>query len=580
MQTSRLQLTADWFSLSLRWLVLLGLAVSLAMTDDLVTLPNIIPGMLLLWNIALTLLNGLNRPIRYQGEISVAVDILTALAHFGLMGNFSAPTFWIIFYPLITAALYFGMQGALITAAVITLGQVGFTLLETHQPKTLIFPAGAALLTFALAAILGMLGKRGLAASGKSLLRKENARRFADDRLRAVYNLTSTLTSTLNYQRVIDSALDISLAALNAGEDETPDDRLVCAVLLFSDDVLQVGSARRFTPADLRAILAGKEGVIAQAIDDDRPILTQSIKEDPELSRIVALLGCGQVYCFPLRSGFNAYGVLLYGHPDPDYFTADRRELLDILGRQALIAIQNARLYQDLVDERDRMVEVQEEARNKLARDLHDGPTQSVAAMAMRVNLAHRMLAKDPHAAGEELVRIEDLARRTSKEIRHMLFTLRPLILESQGLIPALQAMADKTKETFGQEVLIQVDENILKDMEVGKQSVIFFIAEEAVNNARKHAQSPHITVSLRAIGEGIAVLEIQDNGVGFDVEAVNRAYDKRGSLGMINLRERSELVNGVLDIQSAPGKGTRVRVYIPMNEEAADRLHRAASKR
>jgi signal transduction histidine kinase len=70
--------------------------------------------------------------------------------------------------------------------------------------------------------------------------------------------------------------------------------------------------------------------------------------------------------------------------------------------------------------------------------------------------------------------------------------------------------------------------------------------------------------------------LEIEDDGMGFDVEAVNKSYDKRGSLGMINLRERTELVNGLLNIDSASGKGTRVQVYIPLTEEAADQLHHA----
>ena len=160
-----------------------------------------------------------------------------------------------------------------------------------------------------------------------------------------------------------------------------------------------------------------------------------------------------------------------------------------------------------------------------------------------------------------------------------MLFTLRPLVLESQGLVAALHAIADRTKETYAQEVFIQVDENVLQGMEMGKQSVIFFIVEEAVNNARKHAHAPHIGVTLRALEQGIALLEIVDDGIGFDLEAVNRAYDKRGSLGMINLRERTELVNGELNIKSVPGKGTRVQVYIPLTEEDADRLHHAARK-
>lgn len=155
-----------------------------------------------------------------------------------------------------------------------------------------------------------------------------------------------------------------------------------------------------------------------------------------------------------------------------------------------------------------------------------------------------------------------------------MLFTLRPLILESQGLGAALQAMAEKMRETFSQNVVINVDKALTEQLEMGKQGVIFYIIEEAVNNARKHANAATITVRLGLVEQGIALLEIADNGMGFDVQAVNQAYDKRGSLGMVNLRERTELINGLLNIDSAPGKGTRVQVYIPLTEDAADRLH------
>ncbi len=161
-----------------------------------------------------------------------------------------------------------------------------------------------------------------------------------------------------------------------------------------------------------------------------------------------------------------------------------------------------------------------------------------------------------------------------------MLFTLRPLVLESQGLLAAVQSMAEKMKETFSQNVIVAIDESVLKTMELGKQSVIFYLVEEAVNNARKHARAEHVWVNLKPLENQLALLEIRDDGVGFDVAAVNSAYDQRGSLGMVNLRERTELVNGVLDLQSAPGKGTRVQVFIPLTQEAADRLHHAAANR
>jgi signal transduction histidine kinase len=119
------------------------------------------------------------------------------------------------------------------------------------------------------------------------------------------------------------------------------------------------------------------------------------------------------------------------------------------------------------------------------------------------------------------------------------------------------------------------VEPQIVPDLEMNKQTIIFYIAEEAVNNARKHAQAEHIWVRLKLVQQDIALLEIQDNGVGFNVGAVDASYDRRGSLGMVNMRERTELVNGLLRIDSAEGKGTRIQVLIPITDDAAERLRR-----
>jgi signal transduction histidine kinase len=315
--------------------------------------------------------------------------------------------------------------------------------------------------------------------------------------------------------------------------------------------------------------------LIGRVIEVGTPQILKTIPKDPELSRIVALRACNAAYCLPLRAGLDTYGVLLFAHPSSDFFTTSRRELLDIIVSQAVIAIQNARLYSDLEQEKERMMEIQEEARKKLARDLHDGPTQSVAAIAMRVNFARRLLDRDLQGAADELYKVEDLARRTTQEIRHMLFTLRPLVLESQGLVAALEAMAEKMHDTYNQNVLIEAEQSVVPKLEMSKQAVIFYIAEEAVNNARKHAQAVHIWVRLKPLDEDVTLLEIEDDGVGFNLGAVDASYEQRGSLGMVNMRERAELINGILHIDSAEGKGTRIQVVIPLSEEASDRLRR-----
>ena len=411
----------------------------------------------------------------------------------------------------------------------------------------------------------------------KTVLREaERAVQAERERLHAVYDLLSSLTSSLNYQRILDNALDVSARILSA--QQAPTDRLVSAVLLISESTnqpgeLTVGSARRFTAADMRTVFSSTHGFVGSTIDEGVPSFTTDFRDDPDLFRIIALRNCKVVYCIPLRAGLHAYGALLFAHPDPKYFDDSRRELLEIISNQALIAIQNARLYGELEREKERMIDIQEETRKKLARDLHDGPTQSVAAVAMRVNFARRLVEKDPKAAAEELYKIEELARKTTKEIRHMLFTLRPLVLESQGLVAALQAMAEKMQETYNQKLTVTVDPVVTPKLEASKQAVIFFIVEEAVNNSRKHAQAANIWVRIKSLEEDYAVVEVEDDGVGFNVGEVDAFYDKRGSLGMVNMRERAELVNGALHLESTEGQGTLVQVILPLTDEAAERL-------
>jgi signal transduction histidine kinase len=516
----------------------------------------------------------------YHRQISLVIDLLLTGIFFWLQGGMFGPALWAGLLPILTGAIYFEWQGALVSAAFFSTLEVASVWTGFATPIFLQASIVVAATTMGLGVVFGFISHQLIVNLRKMRVTRideeQRRNRMENERWRALYELTTTLTGTLSYRRVLDSVLDLGATVLHPDPDAGTDERLISAVMLFNDGKLEIGASRRLTGADQRARLDAKEGVLKRVIDEGESVLTTNVSYDPELGRLIALRNCTAAYGFALRSGLNVYGTMLFAHSDPNYFTRERQDLLDMIGRQAVIAIQNARLYQDLLEEKERLVEVHEEARKKLARDLHDGPTQSVAAMAMRINLTRRMFNKDTKAALNELIKIEELAHRTTKEIRHMLFTLRPLILESQGLKAALQSMAEKMRETYSQNVVIDVGSKIIEDMEMGKQGVIFYIVEEAVNNARKHAAASNIWVRLKEIDTGLALLEVQDDGIGFDVNAVTKAYDKRGSLGMINLRERTELVNGLLNIQSQHGKGTLVQVYVPLTEEAADRLHHA----
>ncbi len=528
----------------------------------------------------MTTFAGLSLRLGYHRQISLGIDLLMTSLFFWLQGGMNGPVLWAGLLPILTGAIYFEWWGALFAAALFSALEVASIWMGVASPffvRTAIL-IGAS--TMGLGLLFGFISHQLIAYLRKmrvTRMDEEQRRiRMENERWRALYELTSTLSGTLSYRRVLDSVLDLGRIVLNPDPDAEADERLISAVLLFNDGQLEIGASRRLTGADQRVRLDAKEGVLKRVIDEGEGALTTNVSYDPELGRMIALRNCTAAYCFALRSGLNVYGAMLFAHADPNYFTRERMDLLDMIGRQAVISIQNARLYQDLLEEKERMIEVHEEARKKLARDLHDGPTQSVAAMAMRINLTRRMFDRDTKSALDELVKIEELAHRTTKEIRHMLFTLRPLILESQGLKAALLSMADKMRETYSQNVIVDLNERIIEDMEMGKQGVIFYIVEEAVNNARKHAAAANIWVRLKELDPGLALLEVQDDGMGFDVGAVTQSYENRGSLGMINLRERTELVNGLLNVQSQPGGGTYIQVYIPLTEEAADRLHHA----
>jgi signal transduction histidine kinase len=558
--------------------------VTLALTNHLDIATGAILVLILVWNLCVSLMAIMNRRMRGHRPTNLAVDLIAALALFWLSGGILGPVAWCGFLALFSASIYYGVWGGVITAIFLSLAEFGLTYLQSPQQIQQ--------LPFMAITGINLIGGLGLGLLGLFVVKsarntyqrqiQERAKvehtviRQEHDHIQALYSLTATMSTTLNYQRVLDTALDLGAKVI----DDNPEsaNQIVSAVLLFEEDELKIGSSRRMSPADQRVTLPGHNGVLSQAIQSAEPqVINRSIAEDPELGRIVALRACQSAVCQTMRSGLDVFGLLLFAHPSADYFTQERCEVLEIISQQAVIAIQNARLYENLEKEKERLIESQEEARKKLARDLHDGPTQTVAAIAMRLDLARRLVRQDPAGTAEELLRIEEMARRTTTEIRHMLFTLRPLVLESQGLIAALQANAEKMRETFNQNVIIEVDEEVVTQLEINKQTVIFFIAEEAVNNARKYAQAAHIWVRLHPLPHEneLALLEIRDDGAGFDVKSVNASYENRGSLGMINLRERSELINGLFHIDSTIGQGTSVQVYIPLTDEAADRLHR-----
>jgi signal transduction histidine kinase len=264
---------------------------------------------------------------------------------------------------------------------------------------------------------------------------------------------------------------------------------------------------------------------------------------------------------------------MLLGTEKKTTFSEAHLDLFTSVADQSVIALQNAQLYQRLQAEKQRIIDADEEARKELARDLHDGPTQSIAAIAMRINFIRSLMRKDPRQAFLELKKVEDLAKDTSREIRAMLFALRPLVLETQGLSAAIEMAMNKIRESDGLSLRLVGGEygDLLNDQ---AQGLVFYIIEEALGNARKYSKAKLIEVRLWQ-EEDLFVARIQDDGEGFDIQSVNANYSTRGSLGMVNMRERAERIDGSLKVESSPGNGATITLVVPLDKHGNPEMSR-----
>lgn len=390
--------------------------------------------------------------------------------------------------------------------------------------------------------------------------------RAANNRAKSLQSMASVMRATLSFERVVEEALDVCSLAIE--EMGIPRHALVGAVFLFNGEDLISVATRRFTAVDLEKQLYGKRGIVGAALTQAEPVTTDHPRQDPELRKFVAFHNCLTAACIPLRAGFQIFGAIVIGSDTAVKFDKEHFELFNGVADQAVIALQNAQMYQKLEEEKQRIIEADEEARKELARDLHDGPTQTIAAIAMRINFIRSLLSRDPEQALGELEKVEELAKQTSKEIRGMLFTLRPLVLETQGLGPAVETVISRIRETDGLNLRL-VGGNHGELLNDQAQSVVFSIVEEALGNARKYAKASQIQVRFWQ-EENLFVALVQDNGVGFDVQEVNHDYSSRGSLGMVNMRERADRIDGSLRLESTPGHGTSVTLVVPLEKHGS----------
>lgn len=208
------------------------------------------------------------------------------------------------------------------------------------------------------------------------------------------------------------------------------------------------------------------------------------------------------------------------------------------------------------------------EERRRLARDLHDAVTQSLYSLSLLVEAARRHAhLGDRKATNDYITRLGELAQQALKEMRLLVYEMRPSSLEEQGLAGALQSRLDAVERHAGIRARMHVD--MTRSLSPAAQLQLYRVAEEALNNALKYASATTVRILIQSDDAG-TILEIGDNGRGFDAEAAGAS----SGLGLISMRERVEKLGGRFELDSAPGRGTRIRVTL----EAMDGNHEQSS--
>lgn len=401
---------------------------------------------------------------------------------------------------------------------------------------------------------------------------KARAKQLDDmrERARTISEMTDALIGSNKFDHILQATLNIGELSLQANTRV----RLIGMVMLFRayDEMLYVASTRGLRFIDKDKVIPGKTGIIGETLTECVPIIGKNPHNDPELRQLGVFTGLRSVLCIPLRAHFDNYGIVIFATEERDAFNEDHLDTLNAIGVQATVALQNAVLYKNLMAEKERIIEMEEDARKALVRDLHDIPTQTISAVAMRLSIVQRMMTHDPGGVPAELASIEELTRETIEQIRHVLFTLRPLALEDQGLTAALHQLGEKVHKTHGQPVTVKVAPNIEDYLDDNQQGALFYFIEEAVNNARKYAKAPMITVQV-GIHQRMLAVRIADNGQGFDIEKASR--NEKGSFGLINMQERIGLLDGTVTLDSAIGKGTTITALVPLDPDKINRKRR-----
>lgn len=360
----------------------------------------------------------------------------------------------------------------------------------------------------------------------------------------------------------------LAAAAARMITEATATDVCFVHVLDDSDRSLTLAGATPPFDAEIGKIrLPLGQGISGWVASHRQPVVISHNKEsDPRYKPFESLRGRDftSMVSVPMETGPGGLvGVLNVHTVDRREFTPRDVELLLVIGRLIAGALHQARLHRQLVARErahenfvEQVIEAQELERRRLAGDIHDGISQRLVTLSYRLDAAAR--AVEPHAVAEQLAAARELVALTLQEARAAISGLRPPVLDDLGLSGGLASLARSIPRV---EIDVDLAETRVPDH---IELALYRIAQECLQNVVKHAEADRARLTF-AVDDGVARLEIVDEGKGFDTFEHPLGSDEMGGYGLLSMAERAEIVGGRLHIRSRPGAGTTVTAVIPL---------------
>jgi len=334
-----------------------------------------------------------------------------------------------------------------------------------------------------------------------------------------------------------------------------------------AEQVLRL-AAHRGVPPDLVAAfesLPATEGLGWWIMEHDEPLIMQDLASDPRGKIELPTAYPREAYSYvgiPLRASGRTEGVLgVVRRRDQPQLNVEELSLLASIADQLGVAVESARLRR-----RAEQAAVLEE-RERLARDLHDSVSQLLYSMNLFAKSGRNAYnLGDMDELDHCLTELGEAGQQALREMRLLLYELRPRLLEQEGLAGALEHRLDAVERRVG--IAAQLLRREVVDLPSEVERDLYHIATEALNNSLKHGQATAVEVSIDVTLERV-YLEVSDNGIGYDPGAI----EGKGGLGILGIRERAKRLGGTLQVRSAPGEGTRVRIELASDRGDSEQL-------